>query len=49
MELPTVDYSDAYIVVCRKAGLPVNKLPKKGDKIDIAYELVMKGLNPALY
>ena len=49
MELPTVDYSDAYIEVCRKAGLPVNKLPKKGDKIDIAYELAMKELNPALY
>ena len=49
MELPTVDYSDAYIEVCRKAGLPVNKLPKKGDKIDIAYEIAMKELNPALY
>ena len=49
MELPIIDNTDAYIEVCRKAGLPVNKLPKKGDKIDIAYELAMKELNPALY
>ena len=49
MELPIIDNTDAYIDVCKKAGLPVNKLPKKGDKIDIAYELAMKELNPALY
>ena len=49
MELPIIDNTDAYIEVCKKAGLPINKLPKKGDKIDIAYELAMKELNPALY
>ena len=49
MELPTIDNTDAYIDVCKKAGLPVNKLPKKGDKIDLAYEIAMKTINPALY
>ena len=49
MELPIVDHTDAYIDVCNKAGLPVNKLPKKGDKLDLAYEIAMKELNPALY
>ncbi len=49
MELPTIDNTDAYIDVCKKAGLPVNKLPKKGDKLDLAYEIAMKELNPALY
>ena len=49
MELPTIDNTDAYIDVCKKAGLPVNKLPKKGDKLDLAYEIAMKTINPALY
>ena len=49
MELPFIDNTDAYIDVCKKAGLPVNKLPKKGDKIDLAYEIAMKTINPALY
>ena len=49
MELPIVDHTDAYIDVCNKAGLPVNKLPKKGDDIPLAYEIAMKELNPALY
>ena len=49
MELPTIDNTDAYIDVCKKAGLPVNKLPKQGDKLDLAYEIAMKELNPALY
>ena len=49
MELPTIDNTDAYIDVCKKAGLPVNKLPKKGDKLDLAYEIAMKEINPALY
>ena len=49
MELPLIDNTDAYIDVCKKANLPVNKLPKKGDKIDLAYEIAMKELNPALY
>ena len=49
MELPTIDNTDAYIDVCKKAGLPVNKLPKKGDKLDLAYEIAMKEINPHLY
>ena len=36
MELPIIDNTDAYIDVCKKAGLPINKLPKKGDKLDLA-------------
>ena len=49
MEIPTIDNTDAYIDVCKKAGLPVNKLPKKGDKLDLAYEIAMKEINPHLY
>ena len=49
MEIPTIDNTDAYIDVCKKAGLPVNKLPKKGDKLDLAYEMAMKEINPHLY
>ena len=49
MELPTIDNTDAYIDVCKKANLPINKLPKKGDKLDLAYEIAMKEINPALY
>ena len=49
MELPIIDNTDAYIDVCKKAGLPINKLPKKGDKLDLAYEIAMKEINPALY
>ena len=49
MELPTTDYSAAYMEVCKKANLPYNKLPKKGDDIPLAYEIAMKELNPHLY
>ena len=49
MELPTIDNTDAYIDVCKKANLPVNKLPKKGDKLDLAYEIALKEINPHLY
>ena len=44
-----IDNTDAYIAVCEKANLPIKKVPKKGDKIEIAYELAMKELNPHLY
>ena len=44
-----IDNTDAYIAVCEKANLPYNKLPKKGDKIPLAYEMAMKELNPHLY
>ena len=49
MELPIIDNADAYMEVCKKANLPYNKLPKKGDKIPLAYEIAMKELNPHLY
>ena len=49
MEIPTIDNSGAYMEVCRKANLPYNKLPKKGDDIPLAYEIAMKELNPHLY
>ena len=49
MELPTIDNSDAYMEVCKKANLPYNKLPKKGDDIPLAYEIAMKELDPHLY
>ena len=49
MELPIIDNADAYMEVCKKANLPYNKLPKKGDDIPLAYEIAMKELNPHLY
>ena len=44
-----IDNTDAYIAVCEKANLPVNKLPKKGEKLTLAYEMAMKEFNPHLY
>ena len=44
-----IDNTSAYIDVCNKAGLPINKVPKKGDKIGLAYEMAMKEYNPHLY
>lgn len=44
-----IDNTSAYIAVCQKAGLPINKMPKKGDKIELAYEMAMKEYNPHLY
>ena len=49
MDLPMIDNTSAYIDVCNKAGLPINKMPKKGDDIPLAYEMAMKELNPHLY
>jgi len=49
MSFPMIDNADAYIAVCEKAGLPINKLPKKGDKLTLAYEMAMKEFNPHLY
>ena len=49
MDYPMIDNADAYIAVCEKANLPLNKLPKKGDKIELAYEMAMKEINPHLY
>ena len=44
-----IDNTDAYIAVCEKANLPINKVPKKGDDISLAYEMAMKEFNPHLY
>ena len=44
-----IDNTDAYIAVCEKANLPVNKVPKKGDNFSLAYEMAMKELNRHLY
>ena len=44
-----IDNTSAYIDVCNKAGLPINKVPRKGEKIDLAYEMAMKEYNPHLY
>ena len=49
MDLPMIDNTSAYIDVCNKAGLPINKMPKKGDDIPLAYEMAMKEFNPYLY
>ena len=49
MDLPIIDNTAAYIDVCEKAGLPINKMPKKGDDIPLAYEMAMKEFNPYLY
>ena len=49
MDYPMIDNTDAYIAVCEKANLPINKVPKKGDDISLAYEMAMKELNPHLY
>ena len=49
MDLPIIDNTSAYIDVCNKAGLPINKMPKKGDDIPLAYEMAMKEFNPYLY
>ena len=49
MDYPMIDNTDAYIAVCEKANLPINKVPKKGDDIPLAYEMAMKELNPHLY
>ena len=49
MDLPMIDNTSAYIDVCNKAGLPINKMPKKGDDIPLAYEMAMKEFNPHLY
>ena len=46
MDLPIIDNSAAYVEVCKKAGLPINKVPKKGDKIELAYEMAMKEYTP---
>ena len=48
MDLPIIDNSAAYIEVCKKAGLPSNKVPKKGEEIELSYLMALKQYNPQL-
>ena len=48
MDLPMIDNSAAYVEVCKKAGLPINKVPKKGEKIELSYLMALKEYNPHL-
>ena len=32
-----IDNTSAYIDVCNKAGLPINKMPKKGDDLSLIH------------
>ena len=48
MDLPIIDNSAAYVEVCKKAGLPINKVPKKGEKIELSYLMALKEYNPQL-
>ena len=43
-----IDNSAAYVEVCKKAGLPINKVPKKGEKIELSYLMALKEYNPHL-
>ena len=48
MDLPIIDNSAAYVEVCKKAGLPINKVPKKGEQIELSYLMALKQYNPQL-
>ena len=48
MDLPMIDNSAAYVEVCKKAGLPINKVPRKGEKIELSYLMALKEYNPHL-
>ena len=43
-----IDNSAAYVEVCKKAGLPINKVPKKGEEIELSYLMALKEYNPHL-
>ena len=43
-----IDNTSAYIDVCKKAGLPINKVPKKGEEIELSYLMALKQYNPQL-
>ena len=43
-----IDNSAAYVEVCKKAGLPINKVPKKGEQIELSYLMALKEYNPHL-
>ena len=44
-----IDNSDAYVAVCEKANLPINKMPKSKKDLTLAYEMALKEFNPHLY
>ena len=48
MDLPMIDNTSAYIDCCKKAGLPINKVPKKGEQIELSYLMALKQYNPQL-
>ena len=48
MELPRIDNTAEYVEVCKKAGLPINKVPKKGEEIGLSYLMALKEYNPHL-
>lgn len=43
-----IDNTSAYIDVCKKSGLPINKVPKKGEQIELSYLMALKQYNPQL-
>ena len=43
-----IDNSAAYVEVCKKAGLPINKVPKNGEQIELSYLMALKEYNPHL-
>ena len=43
-----IDNTSAYIDCCKKAGLPINKVPKKGEQIELSYLMALKEYNPHL-
>ena len=43
-----IDNTSAYIDCCKKAGLPINKVPKKGEQIELSYLMALKQYNPQL-
>ena len=49
MDFPMIDNTDAYIDVCKKANLPINKMPKCKEDLTLAYEMALKEFNPHLY
>ena len=40
-----IDNTSAYIDCCKKAGLPINKVPKKGEEIELSYLMALKQYN----
>jgi hypothetical protein len=47
--METSNYTTQYVAFCQKAGLPINEVPEPGKKMDLAYEMAMKEVDPYLY